>query len=442
VISLLLRTEGPILTMREPHHAPKRGHALGDLDILFGGYVGVDVRGGKIIYLSQREPDETLVNGKCITCDLGNRVVMPGFIDCHNHLLWAGSRAHEFYARCSGASYREIAEAGGGINYTRDKTLAASEDELVEIGRRHLRMLANHGVTTVEAKSGYALTREGELTMLRAAARLRSEFAGTIVSTYLGGHSIPPEYKTCRDEYINEVIATLSQVKAEGLAEFCDVFIDPIALTNDEGFAIAKAARSVGLNVKMHADEFGDNGTAALGIEVGAVSVDHLAGISEETIRKLGESSTVAVLLPTTMFYTSTDMSAPARALIDAGAIIALATDLNPGSSLIFDPSFVLTLAGLHMHLGCDEALNAHVRNAAFAIGRGYTKGSLMPGMDADILVLDTNDYRELGYYIGADNIEMVIARGRFLKRDGKLCDTLAGDDIYSLTANIGGCIC
>jgi imidazolonepropionase len=209
------------------------------------------------------------------------------------------------------------------------------------------------------------------------------------------------------------------------------VFVDPIALTNEEGLAIAKAAKDAGLLVKMHADEFSDNGTAALCIEIGAVSVDHLAGISNGTIKKLAQSSTIAVLLPTTMFYTGTDMSAPARSLIDAGAIVALATDLNPGSSLIFDPSFVLTLAGLRMHMGCDEAISAHVRNAAFAIGRGYTKGSLMPGMDADIVVLDTNDYRELGYYIGADNVDTVIARGRILKRHGRLSETLAGDDIY-----------
>jgi imidazolonepropionase len=401
------------------------------LDILFGGCVGIDARGGKIIYLSQREPDESLVNGGCTTWDVGERVIMPGFVDCHNHLLWAGSRAHEFFARCQGATYREIAEAGGGINYTRGKTLAATQDELIDVGRRHLRMLANHGVTTIEAKSGYALTHDGELTMLRAIAQLRQEFAGTIVSTYLGGHMIPPEFSTRRAEYVNEVITALPQIKAEGLAEFCDVFVDPIALTNEEGLVIAKAAKEAGLLVKMHADEFSDNGTAALCIEIGAISVDHLAGISNGTIKKLAQSSTVAVLLPTTMFYTGTDMSAPARSLIDAGAIVALATDLNPGSSLIFDPSFVLTLAGLRMHMGCDEAISAHVRNAAFAIGRGYTKGSLMPGMDADIVVLDTNDYRELGYYIGADNVDTVIARGRILKRHGRLSETLAGDDIY-----------
>ncbi len=431
MITLLLHTRGPILTLREPHHAPKRGHALGDLDILFGGYVGIDAVSGKIIYLSQQEPDPSLTNGQCVRCDVGDHVIMPGFVDCHNHLLWSGSRAHEFFARCQGATYHEIAQAGGGIAYTREKTLAATEDELVEVGRRHLRMLAMHGVTTVEGKSGYALTLEGEMIMLRAIARLRQEFAGTIVSTYFGGHLIPPEYANRRADYINEVIAALPIVKAQGLAEFCDVFIDPLALTNEEGMAVSKAAKEVGLSVRMHADEFADNGTAALGISASVMSVDHLAGISEETVQKFGRSNTVAVLLPGTMFFTNTNLHAPARALIEAGAIIALATDLNPGSSLIFDPSFILTLAGLKMRLGCDEAINAHVRNAAFAIGRGYTKGTLSPGMDADVIVLDTSDYRELGYYIGADNVDTVIARGKFLKRNGCLAKSIAGDSIF-----------
>jgi imidazolonepropionase len=430
VITLLLHTSGPILTLREPHHAPKRGHSLGDLNTLFGGYVGIDVRGGKIIYLSQEEPDPSLTNGQCGFCDVGNRVIMPGFIDCHNHLIWGGTRAHEFYARCQGATYHEIAQAGGGIAYTREKTLAATEDELVEVGRRHLRMLAMHGVTTLEAKSGYALTVDGEMTMLHAIARLRNEYAGTIVPTYLGGHLIPPEYSARRADYIAEVIAALPAIKAQGLAEFCDVFIDPIALTNEEGMAVSRAAKDAGLYVRMHADEFADNGTAALGVTASAMSVDHLAGINEETVIKLGKSNTVAVLLPGTMFYTNTNLHAPARALIDAGAIVALATDLNPGSSLIFDPSFVMTLAGLKMRLSCDEAINAHVRNAAFAIGRGYTKGALSPGMDADVVVLDTNDYRELGYYVGADNVDTVIARGKFLKRDGCLSPSIAGDSV------------
>ncbi len=430
MIKLLLRTRGPILTLREPYHAPKRQEALCDLNIIFGGFVGIDSDSGKINYLSQHPPEKSLMNSRCVELDAGSRVIMPGFVDCHNHLLWAGSRAHEFFARCMGVTYHEIAEAGGGIAYTRQKTLDATENELLEVGRRHLRLLADHGVTTVEAKSGYALTREGELRTLRAFAKLQNEFAGTIVPTYLGGHLIPPEFAASREAYVDEVIQTLPVVRQEGLAEFCDVFVDPLALTKEEGRRILLAAKEHGFLLKLHADEFGDDGTSAMGVELGAMSVDHLAGIGSETIRKIAESGTIAVLLPATMFFTQTALDAPVRELIDAGAAVALATDLNPGSSLVFDPSFVLTLAGLRLGMACDEAINAHIKNAAFAIGRGYTKGSLAPGMDADIVVLDTGDYRELGYYIGADNIDVVIARGRFLKRDGCLTGTLAGEAV------------
>jgi len=392
--------------------------------------VGVDLRSAKIIYVSHHAPEKALVNGRCLDWDVGNRAILPGFVDCHNHLLWAGSRAHEFYARCHGASYHEIAAAGGGIAYTRGKTLAVSEEELLAVGRRHLRMLVDHGVTTVEAKSGYALKREGELRMLRAVAKLRGEFAGTIVPTYLGGHLIPPEFADRREVYIAEVVDTLPQLREEGLAEFCDVFVDPLALTLEEGAAVLMAAKEQGLKLKLHADEFGDNDAAALGVRLGATSVDHLAGISAQTIELLAGSTTVAVLLPATMFYTQTELNPPARALIEVGAAVALATDLNPGSSPVFDPAFVLTLAGLRLGMACDEALCAHTKNAAFALGLGYTKGSLMPGMDADVVVLDTNDYRELGYYVGADIIDTVIARGRFLKRAGRLTDTLAGESV------------
>jgi imidazolonepropionase len=432
VISLLLRTKGPVLTLREPHHAPKRGALLGDLNILFGANIGIDAVSGKVNYVSPQEPSPNLMNPSCAVIDCGERVVMPGFVDCHNHLLWAGSRAHEFFARCHGATYQEIAQAGGGILYTREKTLEATEDELVATGRRHLRLLVDNGVTTVEAKSGYALTPEGELTVLRAVARLQREFAGTIIPTYLGAHAIPPEFADKREEYVQQVIDTLPRVRAEKLAEFCDVFVDPLAFTVDEGRRILTAAKELGFQLKLHADEFGDDGGTALGLELGAVSVDHLAGIGNGSIAPLGDTMTVAVLLPATMFFTNTPMQAPARKMIDAGVAIALATDLNPGSSLVFSPAFVMTLACLQMQMGCDEVINAHVKNAAFALGRGYTKGALAPGMDADVVVLDTDDYRELGYYIGGDNIDTVIARGRILKRGGKLGDSLMGESAVS----------
>jgi len=426
VISLLIRTSGPIVTLSEPHHLPKRRESLGQLDVLAGGFLGLDRFAGKITYVSSQAPATTLMNAEVIELDAGDRVVMPGFVDCHNHLIWAGSRAGEFFARCQGKSYQDIAAEGGGIAYTREQTLRASEDELLAVGRRNLRELVRHGVTTLEGKSGYALTTEGELRMLRVLRRLKDEFAGTLVSTYLGAHIIPPEKKSHRQKYVAEAVAALTPIREQRLAEFCDVFVDEQAFTLAEAELVLRAASDAGFRLRLHADQFSDAGAADLAMKLRAVSVDHLDAIGEETARRLAASDTVCVLLPGAAFFSRSPLRPPARLLIESGAVVALATDLNPGSSHIFDPSLIMTLASLELGIGAEEGIAAFTKNAAFALSRGYTKGSLAPGFDADVLVLATDDYRDLAYGVGADLVDTVIAGGGILKEKGVMKESLA----------------
>lgn len=425
MISLLIHTRGSILTLREPHHLPKRGEQLCELDILEGGFVGLDRFAGKIVHVSSQAPPVSLINSKAIELDVGDRVVMPGFVDCHNHLIWGGSRAHEFFLRARGQSYQEIAAAGGGIAYTREQTVGASEEELLAVGRRHLRELVRHGVTTVEGKSGYALTTRGELKMLRVLKGLADEFAGTLVSTYLGAHLIPPERKYQREKYVAEVVATLPLIREQQLAEFCDVFIDEHAFTLTEAELLLKAAAEAGFGLRIHGDQFGDSGAAELAVKLRAVSVDHLDAIGEDAARHLAASDTVCVLLPGAVFFSGSSLKPPARTLIDSSAVVALATDLNPGSSHIFDPAVIMTLASLELGLTAEESIAAFTKNAAFAVLRGYTKGSVAPGFDADVVVLGTDDYRELAYAVGADLVDTVIAGGTILKKAGLMSESL-----------------
>ena len=429
MISLLIRTRGPILTLSEPYHSPKRREQLRELDVLPGGFLGLDRFEGKITYLSAQPPAATLINPQVIELDAGDRVVMPGFVDCHNHLVWAGSRAHEFFLRCEGESYQEIATSGGGIAYTREQTLKATEEQLLEVGRRHLRELVDHGVTTLEGKSGYALTTQGELKLLRVLRRLADEFAGTLVSTYLGAHMVPPERKQRREKYLAEVMAALGLIREQRLAEFCDVFIDEHAFTLTEAELLLKAAADAGFRLRVHGDQFGDGRAAELAVKLRAVTVDHLDALSEDGVRRLADSDTVCVLLPGAAFFTGSALKPPARRLIEAGAIVALATDLNPGSSHIFDPAIIMTLAALELKMTAEESIAAFTKNAAFALTRGYTKGSLAPGFDADVLVLGTDDYRDLAYGVGADLVDSVIARGAVLKQRGVISDRLSAPD-------------
>lgn len=424
MIDLLIRTSGKILTLSEPHHRPKRGKELLDLNIILGGFIGVDRDSGKITYVSSTPPDSSLLDSDLLEIDAGDRVVMPAFIDCHNHLIWAGSRAEEFVARCQGATYQEILASGGGIFYTREKTMRASDHELLETAKKNLTELVRNGVTSLEAKNGYALTPEGELRLLYLISMLSREFVGKIVATHLV-HAVPPERRSERSSYIEDCLSLLPIISLQELARFVDVFVDENALHLAEAERILSEAKKLGFALRVHADQFRDDGASSLALKLGARTIDHADFVSDSVISSLASSDTICVLLPGSNFFTKQSHYPQARRLIDAGAVVALATDLNPGSSHIFSPPFIMSLACLNLGMRVEEAISAFTKNSAFALDLGYTKGTITPGSDADIIILATEDFNDLAYAIGAEIIDTVICRGKIIKERGVLSSAI-----------------
>jgi imidazolonepropionase len=343
------------------------------------------------------------------------RVVLPGFVDAHTHLVFAGPRVDEFEMRLRGASYLEIAAAGGGILRSVAATRAADEDTLLGLGRARLDQLLRTGTTTAEAKSGYGLTREDELKQLRVIHRLSAQHDVDLVPTVLAAHAVPPEFAGQADLYIDAVVRDiLPAVADEDLAEFCDVFCDVGAFTIEQGRAVLEAGSDLGFIPKIHADEFADTGGAALAADVGAISADHLLRASEGGLARMAAAGTVAVLLPGTAHFLGLPF-APARRMVDLGVPIALASDYNPGSSPMWAMPAVISLACVGMRLMPAEAIVAATINAAWAIGAQDEVGSLEPGKAADLVVLDIGDYREIALALGGAIVRQVIKRGRLV---------------------------
>jgi len=329
------------------------------------------------------------------------RLVIPGLVDPHTHAVFAGTREEEFLRRCRGQPYTE-----GGIRTTVTAVRRTSEEELYHNGERNLLEMLRRGTTTVEVKSGYGLDEENELKLLRVINRLRGALPLEIVPTFLGAHAVP-EGKGSR-EYLDEVIAMLP--KARPLAEFCDVFCEPGFFSVEESRRILSACRDAGFKLKIHADELQNSGGAELAAELGATSADHLLKVSDEGIRKMRQAGTVPVLLPGTAFTLNADY-APARRMLDAGLPVALATDFNPGTSLINSMLFIIGLAVLKMGMTAEEALIAATRNGAWALDR-HDRGLIAPGMQADLIVLDLENYKQIPYFIGHELVQYVIKQG------------------------------
>jgi imidazolonepropionase len=327
----------------------------------------------------------------------GKNAVIPGLIDCHTHLVFAGDRAGEFAARCGGASYAEIAAKGGGIQTTVRATREASEDDLFRLGRARIEEAHRYGTRTIEVKSGYGLSKEAELKVLRVIRRLQEATPElTIVPTFLGAHDFPRDVS--RADYLDDLVKNqLPAVAREKLAEACDVFIDQGFYSIEEGRKILAAAKALGLKTKIHADELADTDAAALAVELGALSADHLLKISEAGIQALAGSETTAVLLPGTAFYLKAP-HAPARRLIEAGARVAISTDFNPGTSMTLNLPAVLTVAALYLEMTRAELFSAVTYNAARALDLHDRKGTLEPGKDADFFVLPFRKFEEIYY--------------------------------------------
>jgi imidazolonepropionase len=346
-------------------------------------------------------------------------VALPGLVDSHTHAVFGAGREHEFERRLGGSTYAEIAAAGGGILFSVRDLRARGEDELVEISRHRIAEFTRFGVTTVEVKSGYGLTVEDELKTLRAVRRLSEDpFLPRLVPTFLGAHAIPEERAADRESYVRLVVdEMLPAVVEEDLAEFCDVFCEEGAFTLAESERILERARDLGLGLKIHAEEFTPLGGAELAARLGAASADHLVAIDERGIAALGASGTVATLLPGTSLFLKLGRHAPGRALADAGATLAVATDFNPGSSMSQNLPLMVPLACLNLGLTIPEAVRAVTRGGALAVGRPEL-GSLDAGSPGDVVVFDTPDVRNLAYHYGVPRAVLVAREGNVLRRE------------------------
>lgn len=413
-MTTIFRGARQIVTCAGPARA-RRGSEMSEIGVLGAGNA-VAVTGERIAAvgafetLAGRYPGAELVE-----CDGG--VLTPGLVDSHTHAIFGRTRADEQEQRAAGLDYMEIARRGGGIHASVRDLRARGEDELLALAEPRLRRLGAYGVTTVEVKSGYGLTPEDELKSLRVIQRASARLPLRLVPTWLGAHEIPLEFRATaagRSEYVRLLVNTmLPQVTEARLARFADVFCEPGVFTVEESRTILEAAHRAGLALKLHADELSPSGGAELAAELGAVSADHLAAISDDGIRALGESSTVATLLPGTMLFLGKERQAPARRLIEAGAAVALATDFNPGTSPTPNLPLILTLGVSALRLSASEVLTAATVNGAAALGLAGETGQLADGFSADLALFDADDFRELPYWYGDRRCRASWSRGK-----------------------------
>ena len=381
--------------------APLRGTLLGEVVVIDDAFVLCE---GSRIASVGRMRDLGSLAGDVEELDASGLCAIPGLVDCHTHACFAGDRVEEFALRAAGATYEELHAAGGGILSTVTATRAAGEQGLREAVARHRGWMRRHGTTTFEAKSGYGLDRETELASLRAIA------AEEGVPTFLGAHAVPPELDDA-DAYVDWVIAEVLP-EAAGTAEAADVFLEQGAFDAPQARRYLEAARGHGLELRLHGDQFTEAGAIPLAIELGARSVDHLEATGSDGQRALAASDVTAVLLPASALFLGRPMP-PARALVDAGAAVTLATDFNPGSAFCESLPLVCSLACTQLGLSPAEALAACTVNAAHVLGRAGRKGRLAAGLDADIVLLDAPDWRYLAYHLGGDVVSQVIVAGR-----------------------------
>ncbi|MFY9619092.1 MAG: imidazolonepropionase [Pyrinomonadaceae bacterium] len=400
-------------------HRPRTGGDLRQLAIIEDG--AMLVRADRIEAVGRRREIEALIDSECEVIDAGRRVVLPGFVDAHTHPVFAGNRANEFEQRTAGATYREIARGGGGIRATVRATRNASLNDLVKAGKRYAEWFLRCGTTTVEAKSGYGLTLEDELKILRAIKQLDEGTPLNYVPTFLGAHDIPFEYKSRRQMYVSLVInEMLPRVAEEKLAEYCDVFCEEDVFTTDETWQILSAARCHGLGLRVHADQLSLSGGAKLAAELDAATADHLEHTDANGIAALKAAKVQPVLLPGSVYALGSNRYPAAREMIEAGLAVVLATDFNPGSSPTPAMTMILSLACTQMKMTPAETITAATINAAYSLGRGDEVGSLEKGKRADFVIHDASDYRELPYFFGIEHPWQVYVSGSLVVSEAR----------------------
>ena len=398
-----------VVTCRGPARA-RRGREMAEVEVLRDAAVLID--GDRIAWVGPRRdvPAHHAAPLQEIEID---GVLFPGFIDCHTHGVFGAPRLDDHERRALGVDYKAIAAAGGGILQSVHDVRRRPEVELASLTRSRLAALLKGGATTIEVKSGYGLELEAELKQLRVVRQLAGELSATLIPTFLGAHEVPPEYRGKRAEYVRLVCEEMiPAVARERLARCCDVFCEPGVFSAAESRQILTAAARYGLALKLHADELEGSGGAELAVELGALSADHLAAISDTGIRALAGSSTVAVLLPGTMIFLGKRSQAPARRLIEAGAAVALATDFNPGTSPTLSLPLVMALGVSQLGLRHAEAVTAVTINAAAALGLAADRGQIAPGCVADLVVAAVDDWREVAYWMGAGVVSAVWTAG------------------------------
>jgi imidazolonepropionase len=397
-----------VVTLAGPDR-PRIGVEMRELGILTGG--ALLVRDGKIAAVGTRRDIEAAHPDEIV--DAGGGIVLPGFVDAHTHPVFAGNRAGEFEMRIQGATYAEIAAAGGGIRSTVRATRAASEDELLAAGRKYREWFLRGGTTTVEAKSGYGLSLESELKLLRVIRRLGSEGNVRYVPTFLGAHETPDEYRGRAGDYVEAVVHDmLPTIAVERLAEYCDVFCEPNVFPVPAARAVLQAGRDLGLGLRIHADQFAASGGAELAAELRAATADHLDCARESGMKALAAAGVQPVLLPGSVYALGGSRYPAARRIIELGLSVVLASDFNPGSSPSASMPMALSLACSQMKMMPAEAITAATVNAAYSLGRGGQIGTLEPGKLADFAIHDCEDYRELPYFFGRETARAVYIGG------------------------------
>lgn len=420
-IDLLVTNIGQLITMRGSQTA-RSGREMADVGLIENGAVAI--KDGVIVAVGPEKMVRQSLASATVkeTVDAEGRLVTPGLIDPHTHLVHAGSREHELSLKLKGVSYLEILAQGGGILSTVRATRQATEEELYQKARKSLNTMLLYGATTVEAKSGYGLTLEDELKQLRVTKRLNDSHPVDLVSTFMGAHAVPTEYQDRPWEYVDRVIKEmLPEVKRQGLAEFCDVFCEQGVFTVEQSRKILQAAKEMQFGLKIHADEIVAIGGAELAGELGCISAEHLLATTDEGLEALLRGGVIAVCLPATSFNLRASKHARAREMIDMGIPVALSTDYNPGSSPTESLQLVMTLACLNLRMTPEEVITAMTINAAHAIGRADAVGSLEVGKKADLVIFDAPNLSYLPYHFGINHVDTVVKNGKIVVREGKL---------------------
>ncbi|POZ54329.1 Imidazolonepropionase [Lysinibacillus sphaericus] len=419
-MTLLIKNANEVITLKSVLQGPRIKEQMREIAVVEKG--SVLVAGSQIVAVGAYEQlviDFPHLVQEAEVIDASGKIVMPGLVDCHTHLVHGGTREQEFNMRLNGSTYMDIMNAGGGIHATTKRTRETSFEALYKKTMHHLDVFLKHGVTTVEAKSGYGLDWETEKKQLEVAKKLQDTHVVDVISTFMGAHAVPRDFKGREDEFVDVIINDmLPKVSALELAEFNDVFCEKGVFTPAQSRRILEAGKALGLTPKIHADEIEPYNGAELAADVGAISAEHLLVASDEGIQNMAEAGTIAVLLPGTAFFLRAPF-ARGRLMIDEGVPVAISTDFNPGSSPTMSLPFIMNLACMHMGLTLEEVITATTINAAHALNRGHQIGTLEAGKQADVIILDVANYKQLQYFYGMNHTDTVIKKGQVVVRHG-----------------------